>query len=608
MERRMTPTSTRTPTQLTQRPPDHSRAGARRRRAAVSGVRPSAAWLAPATLAVCMLASGPASAAVLFSDGFDTNYGSLNGNDGWEAKYCDDPWTTQGVPGARPETDDGCGCNQAGSTTCEFAVFTQGGNACVKSEPIDNLIVNGDDAWTDYDFTVELRNGDNDTMGVVFRYTNTANYYALWLSRDTGPSLAGCDSSQEGTRLVRIAASPGQPGGVATLLAQSPKTHKANQTHLLRVRAAGDTLTVWFDDNADGVLDLDSEELFSVVDGVHPNGKIGLFAYQNGGFNDLWFDNVLVETLPPVVVDSDGDGLEDGADNCPLVPNADQLNKDGDALGDACDPDADGDGIDNETEIAAKLNPLDADSDEDGIPDGEEASIDADPDGDGLGAARDPDADGDGVQDGTEAGLTAPHPDTDVSIGAFIPDADPTTVTDPLVADTDGDGRDDGDEDVNFNGKVDDCESDPLVIDEPPCAAADDAATPDAGSTADASDTEGGAGEDVATAGDGGGGGADVTAGLDGAAADGATPDDDAVAAADGAMATGDGATSGEGVSGGDNPDGPVAFDKLGGESGGGCSLSRPGRSGAAASVWLGLLALLGGLVYRARRPSRRLG
>ena len=35
----------------------------------------------------------------------------------------------------------------------------------------------------------------------------------------------------------------------------------------------------------------------------------------------------------------------DNADNCALVANADQLNTDGDAFGNACDADDDGDGV-----------------------------------------------------------------------------------------------------------------------------------------------------------------------------------------------------------------------------------------------------------------------
>ena len=44
--------------------------------------------------------------------------------------------------------------------------------------------------------------------------------------------------------------------------------------------------------------------------------------------------------------DDDNDGIPDLYDNCPTVPNPDQLNTDGAPDGgDACDPDADNDGI-----------------------------------------------------------------------------------------------------------------------------------------------------------------------------------------------------------------------------------------------------------------------
>ena len=78
--------------------------------------------------------------------------------------------------------------------------------------------------------------------------------------------------------------------------------------------------------------------------------------------------------------DQDGDGVPDDEDNCPDVANPDQTNTDalagatfeshdttehdygnglGDALGDACDPDTDGDGIPDTVEIANGTDPLD---------------------------------------------------------------------------------------------------------------------------------------------------------------------------------------------------------------------------------------------------------
>jgi len=51
--------------------------------------------------------------------------------------------------------------------------------------------------------------------------------------------------------------------------------------------------------------------------------------------------------LNPQPGDFDGDGVENGADNCPDKPNPSQKNTDGDAFGNACDPDKDDDGVAN---------------------------------------------------------------------------------------------------------------------------------------------------------------------------------------------------------------------------------------------------------------------
>ncbi len=66
--------------------------------------------------------------------------------------------------------------------------------------------------------------------------------------------------------------------------------------------------------------------------------------------------------------DTDADGIPDASDNCPTVPNTNQLNYDGDLLGDACDTDDDNDGLLDVNEPAGCS--LDGDCDNDLISDG----------------------------------------------------------------------------------------------------------------------------------------------------------------------------------------------------------------------------------------------
>ncbi|RME02010.1 MAG: hypothetical protein D6812_07065 [Deltaproteobacteria bacterium] len=69
-------------------------------------------------------------------------------------------------------------------------------------------------------------------------------------------------------------------------------------------------------------------------------------------------------------VDRDEDGVWDSEDNCPDQPNERQRDRDGDGLGDVCDPDRDGDGIPNETDDCADVfDPQQEDADGDGTGD-----------------------------------------------------------------------------------------------------------------------------------------------------------------------------------------------------------------------------------------------
>lgn len=161
-------------------------------------------------------------------------------------------------------------------------------------------------------------------------------------------------------------------------------------------------------------------------------------------------------TTTAVISDADADGVPDAGDNCPFMPNADQLNSDrnfvdlpatkpfddlsrarSDDLGNACDPDDDNDGLADSDEdqlgpagtqhaicttASASTDPLAGDSDDDGVLDSAECLLGTDPsdpastpasvvaldaDGDGLPDAldpddSDPDSDDDRVLDGIE--------------------------------------------------------------------------------------------------------------------------------------------------------------------------------------------------------------
>lgn len=89
-------------------------------------------------------------------------------------------------------------------------------------------------------------------------------------------------------------------------------------------------------------------------------------------------------------------------DNCPTRANADQANQDGDALGDACDPDIDGDGVCNRGVCQTHTGQCDV-LDDNCTSVANDDQVDSN--GDGEGDACDPDDDGDGICD---AGQSAP--------------------------------------------------------------------------------------------------------------------------------------------------------------------------------------------------------
>lgn len=183
--------------------------------------------------------------------------------------------------------------------------------------------------------------------------------------------------------------------------------------------------------------------------------------------------------------DSDGDGIPDAIEAGDASLSTPPRDTDKDGLPDYRDVDSDNDGLPDAVEDANgdglvgldETSATQADTDGDGLPDGmEDTNFNGQVDP-GEADPRNPDSDGDGLKDGADDCPTQAEDFDGLldSDGCPELDADEDGVLDTveqghaclkaLVADSDGDGLKDGEEDKNGNGKVDPGESDPCNVD-----------------------------------------------------------------------------------------------------------------------------------------------
>lgn len=138
-------------------------------------------------------------------------------------------------------------------------------------------------------------------------------------------------------------------------------------------------------------------------------------------------DNGSIYYRDPIIVDGDADGIADGADNCLLTINPQQVDTDSDGAGNACDHDDDGDGVNDDVDVFP-LNALEH----------------ADADGDGTGDNADSDDDNDGMPDDYEIAtglnpLDASDANADADADGFsnleeyLAGSDPQDAADPGV-------------------------------------------------------------------------------------------------------------------------------------------------------------------------------
>ena len=376
-----------------------------------------------------LLMSSPALSAdiPLFSDDFGSVPSSgPNGWNGWQNTYTSDTWervTGRAGYGIGARTDNSIGTSSWSTNNPSANFMRQTGQ---------------NNSWRYPVVDVAFNSSDDDSVGVVFNYRNTDNFYLAFFTQHSKPNPAGASASESVGygKIYRVL------NGVGSELGTVNVSYTRSQWQRMRVDHTGTEISLYLDQNRDGTYQ-SGDKVLTVQDDSHSAGVVGVWAYDN---SSAAFDDVSV-----VYRNTDTDTVPDYTDNCPAVANTDQADLDGDKLGDACDSDRDGDGFDSTDaggkdcdDAEATIHP-DATEVCNGIDDNCDEQVDNDAQGDATWYA---DTDGDGFGDASATLDACNAPTGYVSNGKDCDDGEPSVFPGAKEYCASGDQNCDGDPDA----------------------------------------------------------------------------------------------------------------------------------------------------------------
>ncbi|MCI0514274.1 putative Ig domain-containing protein [candidate division KSB1 bacterium] len=121
--------------------------------------------------------------------------------------------------------------------------------------------------WENYELTLKINSGDDDGIGVMFRYQDRSNYYRLMMNRQ-----------DKYRRLSKKVA------GQDVKLAEDSFAYTSNVWYQVKIVALGDVIEVYYDN----VL------VFKVTDSAIKTGGIALYSWSN---EKSYYDEILVKAL-----------------------------------------------------------------------------------------------------------------------------------------------------------------------------------------------------------------------------------------------------------------------------------------------------------------------